>query len=395
MGEGYAVARVSARFCRSVGWFTIHLTMSAKLQTVVDALGEIAPLNYAEEWDNVGLLIEPTRPKPVQRLLLTIDLTDAVFDEALLLKAQCIVAYHPPIFKPIARVAGRIAQLLEQGIAVYSPHTALDAAPGGVNDWLASGLGRGRIEPIQPGAHPDDNTHKVVVFTPVDHVDTMRAALSEAGAGIIGAYTQCAWGTEGTGSFLGDDTTHPAIGKKNQLEHIQEVRLETVCPESALPHVARAISEHHPYEEPAWDVYALHPKPGPGIGQGRLLHLSKWTTLATIVRRAKKHLGLKQVRLAAAPQHENFDTLIGSIALCAGAGGSVLAGQSAAVYLTGEMRHHDILAANRRGASVILTDHTNTERPYLPVLADRLTDMLNGKVDIRISRCDADPLRIV
>ncbi len=369
--------------------------MSAKLQTVIEALSAIAPLEYAEPWDNVGLLIEPTRPKPVQRILLTIDLTGAVLDEAIHTKAQCIVAYHPPIFDPIKRIGGRLARLLEEGIAVYSPHTALDAAPGGVNDWLASGLGRGRIEPIQPADVTDDDGFKIVVFTPTKHVDTMRAALGDAGAGNIGAYVQCSWGVEGTGSFLGDKTTNPAVGKKKQLEHVREVRLEMVCPRSALPYVARAIDEHHPYEEPAWDVYALQPKPAPGVGQGRLLHLAKWTSLTTLVRRAKKHLGLKQVRLAEAPQHREADALIGSIAVCAGAGGSVLAGQSAGVYLTGEMRHHDVLTANERGASVILTDHTNTERPYLPVLAERLGEMLNNKIEVHLSSADADPLRIV
>src|SRR5688572_19341172 len=108
--------------------------MPAKLSDVTQALGKIAPLYLAEEWDNVGLLIEPSRPRPIGRVLLTIDLTDAVVDEAIRLKSELVVAYHPPIFEPIKSLRGepRLVRLVEHRIAVYSPHTALDCVYGGV-----------------------------------------------------------------------------------------------------------------------------------------------------------------------------------------------------------------------------------------------------------------------
>ena len=157
----------------------------------------------------------------------------------------------------------------------------------------------------------------------------------------------------------------------------------------ALESISETIQRLHPYEEPAWDVYALQPKPRNGSGQGRSVKLNRSISINALVDRIKQHLKLKQVRLARAGSGP-----VKTVALCAGAGGSVLEGHRADVYLTGEMRHHDILDANARGTSVILTDHTNTERPYMPVLKKRLQKLLGNQVAIDISKRDADPLKI-
>lgn len=378
--------------------------MSATLKQVVDSLEAIAPTRYTEDWDNVGLLVEPTKPKRINRALLTIDLTEAVVAEAIDKKAELIVSYHPPIFDPLKRITAShwkqriVAQAIEKRIAVYAPHTALDAAPGGVNDWLADGLGARSVFAIEPYSElPEGQQLKLVVFVPAKNVDDLRKALSATCcAGMIGAYEQCSFSLSGTGTFKGDGSTNPAVGKKDRLETVDEVRLEMVCSSwpYALQEIERTIRETHPYEEPAWDLYPLAPKAMEQVGQGRDVALAAPVTLNTLVGRIKKHLGLKKLRLAAAEPHRKGKR-IDHVLLCAGAGGSVLSGRPADVYLTGEMRHHDVLEANARGISVVLCDHTNTERGYLPTYRGKIRKTLGGKIDVIVSRRDREPLEIV
>ena len=378
--------------------------MSVKLNTVIEALERIAPPGLAEAWDNVGLLIEPSRARRAGRVLLTIDLTEPVLDEAIRRKAQLIVAYHPPIFEPIKRLTVSdyrqrfIIGAIENGLAVYSPHTALDAVPGGVNDWLCDGFGAGQRRPLQcAAAGSDTETHKIVIFVPADAADRVRDAVAECGAGVIGHYDHCSFNLAGFGTFRGDETTNPTVGRKGRVERAEEVRLEMVCSESHLPRIAEAIRRAHPYEEPAWEVYPLAPRPSHESGQGRELELDRPVALATLVRRIKRHLKLPRVRVAAALSHRRRGR-DRTIALCAGAGGSVVSSSHADLFLTGEMRHHDILDANARGTSVVLCDHTNTERGYLPILRRMLMNQLGAagkQVKIDVSKADAEPLSIV
>ena len=139
-----------------------------KLKAIIQTLGEITPLEIAEKWDNVGLLINPLRPRNVKKILLTIDLTEAVADEAIAAKADLIMAYHPILFRPANRLNAddaydrTVMKLIQKNIAVYSPHTALDAVIGGVNDWLADGVGEGDISVLQPLENTDAGQGRLV-----------------------------------------------------------------------------------------------------------------------------------------------------------------------------------------------------------------------------------------
>lgn len=265
--------------------------MTVSLQEVLAELERLAPLYLAADWDNVGLLVEPRSQADatVERILLTIDLTETVLGEAIATRADLIVAYHPPIFAGLKRLtqrspAERIAlSLARAGIFAYSPHTALDACQGGLNDWLASAFGSGRASAIEP----------------------VEASSAE--------------------------------------------------------------------------------------GQGRLLELDVPLRLSDAVERVKAHLKLAHVRVAR-PAHID-DPTVRRVAVCAGAGGAVLVRAEADLLLTGEMRHHDILAQQAKGTSVIVCDHTNTERGYLPILAEGLG--FGGAVEVSISVRDTDPLQIV
>lgn len=269
------------------------------LRRVLDVLEAIAPLSLAEAWDNVGLLIEPIPPRAIDSILFTIDLTEVVLDEAVAERAALVVAYHPPIFEPMKRIVAaeprgrRIARALSERIAVYSPHTALDAAPAGVNDWLADGL--------PPG---------------------MRRAIRLPNARI----------PLGSGS----------------------------------------------------DVETL-------VGQGRFVVLDEPAPLESIVVGLKRHLGLRTLRIATHPRHAS--ERIGSVALCAGAGGSVITTSGADLLITGEMGHHHVLDALASGASVVLSEHSHTERGFLPHLARRVAEVAG--VRTIVSAVDRDPLSLV
>jgi len=384
--------------------------MTLPLADVLAHLEAIAPLELAEEWDNVGLLVESgpshasgAQPRLVDRALLTIELNQIVLDEARRDGCQLVVSYHPPVFHGFKRLVRKdptarvVLDAIAARIDVYSPHTALDAAPGGVNDWLCEALGQGNSEPLQPALETGRAGElKLVVFVPADHVDALREALGdEAGAGVIGEYSGCSFMLQGQGTFWGGEGTSPAIGEAGRLERVNEVRLEMVCPAGALPRAAQVIQRVHPYEEPAWDAIPLVAKPRLGAGQGRAVELRAPAPLDGIVERVKQHLGLRHVRLAAAARHRDGDPIRRG-AVCAGAGATVLkSARNVDLLLTGEMRHHDVRSWVDRGVSVVLCDHTNTERGYLPRLAQTLTERCGGALTVSVSRRDRDPLEVV
>jgi dinuclear metal center YbgI/SA1388 family protein len=379
--------------------------MSQTLSEVLALLERLAPLSLAEEWDNVGLLLEPSAAalRPIKRVLLCIDLSERVLDEALATSADFLVAYHPPLFRGLKRLRASAAdervllRALEAGLGVYSPHTALDAARGGVNDWLAGAFGPGRSTPLVAHASAASAEFKLVVFVPRPQVAALRHALaSELGAGVIGNYSECSYELDGRGSFFGSDAASPHVGSRGQLELVDEVRLEMRCPSSAVPGLARVIAAHHPYEEPAWDLYPLISTPSassPALGAGRLLELATPISLMDAIARLKAHLGVATLRVASSGPHD-AGMPITRVAVCAGAGGSLFEKvHSAELFVTGEMRHHDVLAKVRQGASVLLSEHTHTERGFLPNFARQLEAASRGQLQVLISQVDADPLR--
>ncbi len=372
-----------------------------KVRQVVEVLEQIAPLRFAEAWDNVGLLIG-SPGWSANRIGLAIDLTEAVLSEAVAANVQMIVAYHPPIFHPIKQLTDRDAtQRIALGaarakIAVYSPHTALDAAPGGVNDWIAEGVGVGDVRALEARRTlPHTEQYKLVTFCPRDAVERLRNTLASIGAGRIGEYRLCSFEIEGTGTFLGGESTTPVVGKRGAMERVAEIRLEMVCPGESLALAMTTLKQFHPYEEPPIEVYQLQPRPQRDIGQGRRVTLDRTVSLRTLIERLKDRFGVDQLRVAAGNRAPRRYSTIG---LCAGAGGSLreeATAQGCELFITGEMRHHDVLAAQAAGCTIVLAGHTNTERGYLKVLRKRLRGSLVADATITILKKDTDPLKVM
>lgn len=368
------------------------------VRDLLSALETIAPFALAEEWDNVGLLVG-REEAACSKILCTIDLTPSVLAEAIANGCEAIVAYHPPLFRPLARLCGRTAaerlaiELLERKIAVASCHTALDAAPGGINDWIADALGSGDRRALLPhGSLPANEETKLVTFCPADVVDRLRDALASIGAGRIGAYERCSFESRGRGTFFGGAGTKPTAGEAGRLERVDEIRLEMVCPKRALALATATIRQFHPYEEPPIEIHPLLPRPDRATGGGRRVVLDAPLAIGEIVTRLKKHFGVLQVQTALPADAPGRHATIG---LCAGSGGAHLEAaveQGCTLFITGECKHHDALAALHRGCGVFTAGHTNTERGYLPILAERLRKGLSG-VDVLVSKADRDPFR--
>ena len=363
------------------------------LRDVIAKLEEIAPTRLAEAWDNVGLIVgDPAQA--VSRVLLTIDYTPEVACEAAGEGCDVIVAYHPPLFEAVKRVVapGAVFDAIRRGVALYSPHTALDVAGGGTNDMLADALGlpNDSRTPLRLVHETKSNQHKLVTFVPEKDVERVSQALFDAGAGRIGDYTACSFRSPGTGTFFGEAGTNPAVGQSGRLEQAAEVRVETVVPVAKIAAVIRALRAAHPYEEPAFDLQQLAAPPE-GLGLGRIGEFETPIPRAELIERVKRELELSHV-LVSGPT----DGDARRAAACAGACGDLLNDaitQKADVYLTGEMRHHDALKAAARGMTVVCTLHSNSERAVLKRLKRRLEERL-PQLPVILSRKDRDPFQV-
>jgi len=369
-------------------------TIGAAVSSVRDLIRvveELAPPAYAETWDNVGL-IAGEASQPLSAVLLTIDLTAEVVREAEKAKCNAVLAYHPPIFVPQKRLAGGSPVWLaaRAGLALYSVHTALDAAPGGTNDTLAELLELREARALRPSSGPERDC-KLVVFVPRDAVARVSEALFAAGAGQIGHYEGCSFATPGLGTFRGDETTHPALGEPERRESVEELRLETILPTTKIDAALAALATTHPYETPAFDLVRLIPAPL-GYGMGRIGALEHKLPLDELCARVKQRLGLAHLWIAGPRTHK-----ISRVAVCAGAGGDLIGDALRAradAFVTGELRHHDALRAASHGLAVICTGHSNCERPALARLRERLQAAL-PHVEVLQSQVDRDPFEIV
>ena len=368
---------------------------SVEVADVYAAMDAIAPFAGAEDWDNIGLLAG--RPEwPAGSILLAIDLTDAVACEAIRKNVDVLVVYHPPIFKGIRGVTpdaegptALLPDLLAERIAILATHTAFDTVVGGANDLLLNLFELIERRPLRL-ITPDGRQYKLVVFVPPGETDALRQALSQAGAGVIGRYDECSYELAGRGTFKGDESTNPSVGRKQVLERVEETRLEMVVPKRAVGDVVRALYAHHSYEEPAFDLYPLCEVAGRGqVGLGRVGVLKRPTKGTRLVQRLGKHVDLS-VASVVGDLRQGFDT----VTAAAGAFGVRDFADPRCLYITGEFKHHDALTLLRRGVTAVCLGHFASEQLVLSDLQRRLkTHLCSARVAIaRASRSPFQPI---
>jgi dinuclear metal center YbgI/SA1388 family protein len=369
--------------------------MTRIMPTVADIaadLEQFAPLHLALDWDNVGLLVGDAA-SPVQRILTCLTVTPFVAAEAIESNCQMIVSHHPVLFRAVKSVTASTVEgkmllgLIRAGVAVYSPHTAFDNCAGGINDQLVARLRLSNVRPLRPVA--GESKCKVVVFVPPREVETVADAIFAAGAGRIGQYRECSFRLPGTGTFFGEESARPTVGQKGRRESVEEVRLEVVCPESAIAGVVSAMRAAHSYEEPAFDVYSLKQQDS-SFGQGRVGDLSTAMSLREFAEQVRTSLELQQV-----PFVGDMDKPVRTLAIACGSAGEHLPDAiraGADVFLTGEMRFHGCVDAESLGIGVVLAGHYATERLGIEMLAQRLQQRWPD-CTVSASRREADPIR--
>ncbi len=371
---------------------------------IVESLDRFAPRELAAEWDNTGLLLGE-RGAVVERLMTCLTVTPESAAEAILEKAELIVSHHPILFRGVKRLTdanpeGRmLLALARAGVAVYSPHTSFDNTAGGINDHLAGLLGLKEVQPLRqrmkcsgssPASADKSRQFKVVVFVPDKDLQKVADALFAAGAGQIGQYRECSFRLAGTGTFFGTEAANPTVGQKGRREDVSEWRLEVVCPEANLAGVLTAMRKAHSYEEPAYDVYPLHPVSGSAAaGEGRVGQLPRPVTLGQLAQTIKTALSAGMVQLVGDSAHS-----VQRVALACGGGGELFQDAiraRAEVFLTGEMRFHDYLSAQAHGIGLVLPGHHATERCGVEALAERLRKEWPN-LSVWASRKEKDPV---
>ena len=302
-----------------------------------------APLPLQDGFDNAGLQIGLTEAE-VAGVLLCLDVTEAVVDEAVALGCNLIVSHHPLIFSPLKRITGSnyvercVIKALANGIAIYSAHTNIDNAPGGVNYRIAEKLGLQNVRILVP---KEDVLLKLAVYVPVSAADAVRSALFAAGCGNIGNYDSCSYNVKGFGTFKANEGCNPFCGEVGQLHREEEVRIETVLPAYLKNKVVAALLKAHPYEEPAYDIYSLNNSWG-SVGSGVIGELPAECDELELLQCVKERFAVGCVR-----HTPLLGKAVKRVALCGGAGGSFAGAAMAAgadVYITGEARYHDLFS---------------------------------------------------
>jgi len=361
-----------------------------QLREITRVLEHLAPLSLQESYDNAGLQVGD-RDMEVNGMLITLDVTEEVLDEAAGLGFNLVISHHPVIFEGLKSITGRnaaervVKKAIKQEIAIYSGHTNFDIAPGGVNSAMANRLGLLNQKILDPIS---GQLKKLVVFVPDEHLEKVRSAIFEAGAGHIGAYDSCSFNLEGKGTFRGSDKTNPFVGEKGELHQEPETRLETILPGYLLGRVVKAMIGAHPYEEVAYDIYPLE-NLFEGAGNGMVGELEEPMDEQSFMSFVKNRFGVGVIR---------HSVLLGKpvkkVAICGGAGSFLLRkarSSGADVFVTGDFKYHQFFDAD---GEIVVMDigHFESEQFTRELFYDLLMKKF-PKFAIRISETDTNPIK--
>jgi len=367
-----------------------------RLADVIEVIESAYPPGLAQDWDSVGLVCGDPK-EHVTTVTVAVDATAEVVAEVP--EGGLLLAHHPLLLRGVDTVAASTAkgalvhQMIRTHRSLFTAHTNADSASPGVSDALAEALGltvEEVLAPIPVGPPLD----KWVVFVPVENAEQVRNAMFDAGAGQIGDYSHCSWSVTGTGQFLPHDGASPAIGSVGSVERVTEDRVEVVAPARIRAHVLAAMRAAHPYEEPAFDIIALAPIPG-NVGLGRIGSLPKPEPLAAFVSRVHEALPRTSWGVRACGDD---DTVVSRVAVCGGAGDSLLDTVAAAdvqAYVTADLRHHPA-DEHRRKSPVALIDvaHWASEYPWCNQAANLLRNHFGDALSVRVSMKRTDPWNV-
>lgn len=371
--------------------------MHTNTKKIIKIMEQLAPPEYKESWDNIGLMVGNSN-KMIEKVMVALEVTEAVIDEAVNKNVDMIISHHPLIYKPLKKlvledpISKMVMRLLSNDINLYVAHTNLDAADQGTCNYICQLLELNRIEYLQKDY--STKLFKIQTYVPNDHVRAVKTALSDAGAGQIETYSDCAFMVEGQGEFKPLEGSDPFIGSKDELESVNETKIETTVQEHYKSSVIKALLKSHPYEVPAYDVILLENKMNE-TGVGKYGFLKERMTLRELAIETKDILEVDHVKVTG-----DLDKKISSVAVITGAGDDYLSKVSkvADVLITGDMKYHMAQYALQLGLTVIDAGHYGTEQVYMNRLKPILEDAFEAKsydVTVIQSEVNIDPFQLI
>lgn len=311
---------------------------------IIQAIEAVFPPSYQESWDNTGLQVG-SRAVECTGVLVCVDVTPEVVDEAISSGCNLIISHHPLFFKPIRRLTGDTVQqtaamnAIAAGVSIYSSHTAADSAPGGVSYTMADKLGLKVLRTLSP-AHL--SLYKLQVMVPVSHAESLRLALFDVGCGEFGYYDSCSYNVDGYGTYRACEGARPFAGAVGEMHTEPETSVSMIVPENMRARAEQVIAQVHPYECPAYEWIKIE-NTEPSVGLGIVGTLDTPLTPAQLIERVKQAFGSPVVRSSVLEKALDADTPVRRVALCGGAGADLIPDAvraGAQVYITSDVKYH-------------------------------------------------------
>jgi len=341
------------------------------VQDVISHLEDLAPLAYAEDFDNVGLLVGKANSE-VSGILVTLDTLESVVDEAIDKDCNLIVSFHPIIFSGLKKITGKtyvertIMKAMKHDIAIFAIHTALDNAWNGVNDMICEQLGLIDRKILIPQS---ETIKKLTTYVPVNEAEALRTALFGSGAGSIGNYENCSFNIEGKGTYIGNEDSNPTKGKRMEAQLADETLISITFPKHIESKVLGALFEAHSYEEIAYEVTTLENK-NQHIGMGMIGELKNEQDMHAFLEKVKKKMNASCIRHSAYSKGQK----VKKVAVLGGSGSFAIdpaKKAGAQVLITADLKYHDFFKADDH---IVLADigHYESEQYTKNLLATYL-----------------------
>ncbi len=362
------------------------------IKQITDHLEELSPLAYAEDFDNVGLLVGQSKTE-VTGVLVTLDTLEITIDEAILKNCNLIVSFHPIIFKGLKKFNGKsyvervVMKAIKNDIAIYAMHTALDNSFKGVSAKMCELIGLRNTKVLLP---KKGLIKKLTTYVPNKNADDLRQSLFAAGAGNIGNYENCSFNTEGKGTYRGNEKSNPLIGEKGKTHTEAETLISVIFEKHLEKNILKALIKNHPYEEVAYEIIGLE-NIHQNIGMGMYGELEKEMDPLEFLNLLKDKFQLKVIRHSALG-----DKKIKKVAVLGGSG-SFAIGQAksvgADIYITADLKYHDFYQAEDQ---IILADigHYESEQFTKNLIVDHLTKKFTNFAII-LSKNNTNPINYI
>jgi dinuclear metal center YbgI/SA1388 family protein len=323
-----------------------------RIKDIISYLESFAPRAFQESYDNSGLITgDPS--SEVTSILVSLDCTEAVLDEAVTRNCNVVVAHHPILFKGLKKLTGSnyvertILKAIKNNIAIYAIHTNLDNVHNGVNKKICEKIGLQNLRVLAPKT---DTLTKLVTFVPEANTGDVLNALHKAGAGQIGNYQNCSFKVEGTGTFKPTEKANPHIGKRLEQEYVSENRIEVIFPRHLDGKIMAALRESHPYEEIAYYLTPLANE-NQEVGSGMVGELNEPMEPLEFLKRLKSSMDLKVIR-----HTKILNNPVKKVAVCGGSGSFLLSKaihSEAQVFITADFKYHEFFDAEDK---IIIAD---------------------------------------